>query len=396
MSGKFINKTYVNTIDNLTKSTVDKVKVANYVFNDKPPVVCNWYNLNNKATTLDEGTRAEYSALGKHSPMKYNKITDAIFYANNIKIEFDVVYEEDGLSAGTPPTISGIVLPNTWVPYQGDFFTFKHAGKEWMYKINSVSFDTIDNGNNIYKFEAYVDNIGIDAIECQVVKRFRMIINNVGTNFKSIIEEDSYLTIDIMDNILTTLKNNYIALFYNERVQTFTYDGYYGKLYDPYLIEFLNRNKILEGSDEYIFVHHEVPVPRTFSIEYNNTYFRALETKSIDNFNNEPFTANMINNQYTLFSTVAENYYMIDYKNIGVESYQTLEPEFIHRLKENNEYEKLSYYNIVIKYMNNKKLDSVIIDIIENIKFTKDDTNLFYIIPMIIYILEESIKNLMT
>ena len=34
--GKFINKSYVGTIDALTKGTVTKVQNANYVFNDKP------------------------------------------------------------------------------------------------------------------------------------------------------------------------------------------------------------------------------------------------------------------------------------------------------------------------------------------------------------------------
>ncbi len=35
--------------------------------------------------------------------------------------------------------------------------------------------------------------------------------------------------IDKLDQILTTLKDYYIALFYNDAVQTFTYEGYYGK-----------------------------------------------------------------------------------------------------------------------------------------------------------------------
>ena len=60
--GKFINKSYVNTIDALTKGTINKVQNANYVFNDKPPVICNWYNLNKlevveprEISTVDSG-----------------------------------------------------------------------------------------------------------------------------------------------------------------------------------------------------------------------------------------------------------------------------------------------------------------------------------------------------
>jgi hypothetical protein len=400
MAGKFINKSYVNTIDALTKTTVNKVKNANYLFNDKSPVVGNWYNLNKEGTTFDEGTRAEYVSLGSQSPLKFNKIIDAVFYSSGIKIEFDVQYDEEGLGISNMPNIGGIILPNTWIPYSGDYFTFKHAGKEWLYKVNSVSFDTIDNGNNVYKFEAVCDNYGIELIEKQVVCNYRMIVNNVGTSFNVVVKEENYDAIDKLDQILTSLKDYYIALFYNDSVQTFTYEGYYGNLYDPYMIEFMIRNNLLSGSTEYIYVNHEVPVPRTFCIEYNQTYFRALETNSIDLFNNIKCTAPIIDNQYSLFSSVKEDYYMI--KNLnknenGINLFQTLDAELISRVKENNEYDisdEKSYYNIIIKYFNNSPLNSNMIPLIENIQF-KSNSKFFYTIPMIIYIIENSVKNLM-
>lgn len=400
MSGKFINKTYVNTIESMTTSTVNKVKTANYVFNNLPPVISNWYNLNNKATTLDEGTRSEYSSIGKRSTMKYNKITDAIFYSSNIKIELDVDYNDEGLGLSSQPGINGIVLPNTWIPYQGDYFTLKHAGREYMYKVNTVSFDTIDNGNNVYRFEASIANVGIESIEELVVERFKMIINNVGTNFNAVIQEESYNAIDKLDQILIRLKDYYIALFYNERVQTFTYDGYYGKLYDPYLIEFLLRNNILNGSTEYIFVHHEIPVPRTFSIEYDRTYFRALENKDKNLFNNGYYVADVIDNNYSLFSTVKEEYYMIDYNKDGIQKFTSLNTELIDRIVNCNEYieerEKL-YLNIIIKYMNDKIIHAdTLITAIENVHFDKSNTELFYALPMIIFIIEKIVKKLMT
>ena len=395
--GKFINKSYINTVDALTKTTVNKVKNANYLFNDKPPVICNWYNLNKEGTSFDEGTRAEYVSLGNQSPLKFNKIIDAVFYSSGIRIEFDVQYDEEGLGVSTMPNIGGIVLPNTWIPYSGDYFTYKHAGKEWLYKVTSVSFDTIDNGNNIYKFEAMCDNYGIDLIEKQVVCNYNMIVNNIGTSFNVVIKEENYNAIDKLDHILISLKDYYIALFYNDAVQTFTYEGYYGKLYDPYMIEFLMRNNLLSGSSEYIYVNHEVPVPRTFCIDYNQTYFRAFETNTIELFNSDKCTAPIIDNQYSLFSSVKDDYYMIQFGKKGMCEFQTLDPELVSRVKENNEYEigdSKSHYNIIIKYFNNSPLDSNIIPLIEDIKF-ESTPNFFYTIPMIIYIIENSIKNLM-
>lgn len=398
MGGKFINKTYVNTIDSLTTGMITKVKNANYTFNDKSPVICDWLNTNKDATRFDEGTEAEYVAIGKNSPVRYNRIKDAVFYSSGIKIELGLEYDEDGLQT-QQPTINGIVLPNTWIPYPGDHFILKQSGKEYVYRVNSVEFDTIDNGNNIYRFDASIDQTGKTYLFDQIIEEYRMIINNVGTGFNPIIKESIYDCIDVLDNILGTLKNNYIAMFYNDAVQTFTYEGYYGKLYDPYLIEFMLRNNILSGSSEYIYVHHELPVARTFSIEYNQTYFRALETNTKTLFNNKVCKADLIDDIYSLFVSVSDQYYKIEISEDRPSTFmfQTLDSLLINNVKNNEELDvqdPKSYYNIITKYFNNKDINSNIIPILENIDF-KPNPNLFYCIPMIIYIIENSIKNLM-
>lgn len=395
--GKFINKSYVKTIDSLTSGMIQKVKTANYVFNNKPPVICDWYNIDIESTTMDEGTGAEYVNIGKNSPIRYKLIKDAIFYGQGLQIEIDLEYDEDGLGT-SPPTISGIVLPNTWIPYQGDHFTLKQAGKEYIYRVNSVSYDTIDNNNNVYKFDAAIDQTGESYIHDQVIETYRMIINNVGTSFKPIIKETIYDCIDTLDGLLVQLKNYYIALFYNDSVQTFTYKGAYGNLYDPYMIEFLSRNNILSGSDEYIYVNHEVPVSRTFSIEYNHSLFRALETKTITNFTNQNCGAELITDQYSLFASVSEEYYMIWHKDFGMSLFNPIDAQLISNVKCN---EKLlgndpkAYYNIIVDYFNNGNIDSSIIPILERIDF-KPSIDLFYSIPMIIYVLEYGIKKLMS
>jgi hypothetical protein len=397
MSGKFINKSYVNTIDALTTGTIEKVKNANYVFNNLPPVMCDWLNINKDVTTMDEGTGAEYSTIGPNSPIRYNLIKDAIFYSNNIKIEIDLEYDEDGL-VSSPPSFGGVILPNTWIPYSGDHVILKQAGKEYIYKVTSVTYDTIDNNNNVYKFEAKLDNAGESYIFNQIEETYRMVINNVGTSFKPILKETVYDCIDSLDGILVQLKNYYISLFYNDSVQTFTYKGAYGNLYDPFMIEFMHRNNILAGADEYIFVNHEVPMPRTFAIDYNESIFRALETKTINNFSNRSFCAELITGQYNLFFSVAEQYFMLKPKDVGMSLFSPFNALLInnvkcHELLEPND--PYSYYNIIVKYFNNDKLDSSIIPLIERIEF-KPTVDLFYSIPMIIFCLENMIKNLMS
>ena len=399
MSGKFINKAYSNTINSLTSGTIQKVKTANYVYNNMPPVICDWYNTDKDASTLDESTGMQYSDVGKTSPRRYKVIKDAVFYSQGIQIQIDLEYDEDGL-ATSPPSISGIVLPNTWIPYPGDHFILKQAGKEYVYRVNAVNYDTIENGNNLYKFEAAIDQTGKTYIDNQVTETYRMIINNVGTSFNSIVKETIYDCIDILDTILVQLKNNYIALFYNDAVQTFTYQGNHGKLYDPYMIEFLNRNSILKGSDEYIYVHHEVPVPRTFSINYNESIFRSLETCTKERFSTIPCHANIIDNQYSLFATVMDSYFEVEYNvnSTGLYNFSPINSELVSRVKSNEEFDESnenSYMNIIIKFMNKSKIDSNILPLLESINF-KPIPDLFYCIPMIIYALEISVQKLMS
>lgn len=397
MSGRFINKSYTKTIDSLANGTIQKVKNANYVFNNKPPVICNWYNIDKDATTIDEGSGLEYSGVGKTSPIRYKLIKDAVFYSQGIQIEINLEYDEEGLSTA-PPSISGIVLPNTWIPYPGDHFSLKQSGKDYVYRVNTVNYDTIENGNNLYSFEAAIDQTGKNYIDNQVTDTYRMIINNVGTSFNSIIKETEYDCIDTLDKILIQLKNNFIALFYNDAVQTFTYQGNYGKLYDPYMIEFIMRNDILNGSDEYIYVHHEVPVPRTFAIDYSNTLFRALETESIDKFSINACVANEINNQYSLFASVLESYFMISHNGNGIYRFNPVNSELISRVKSNEEFDQYDdkvYMNIIIKFMNHSKINSNVIPLLESIDF-KPTIDLFYCIPMIIFCLEKCIKKLMS
>ena len=399
MGGKFINKAYSDTINSLTSGTIQKVKTANYVYNNMPPVICDWYNSDKDASTLDEGTGMQYSDVGKTSPRKYKVIKDAVFYSQGIQIQIDLEYDEDGL-ATSPPSISGLVLPNTWIPYPGDHFILKQAGKEYVYRVNAVNYDTIENGNNLYKFESAIDQAGKSYIDNQVTETYRMIINNVGTSFNSIVKETIYDCIDTLDTILVQLKNNYIALFYNDAVQTFTYQGNHGKLYDPYMIEFLSRNFILKGSDEYIYVHHEVPVPRTFSINYNESIFRSLETCTKERFSIIPCHANIIDNQYSLFATVMDSYFEVEYNvnSTGLYNFSPINSELVSRVKSNEEFDesdKNSYMNIIIKFMNKSKIDSNILPLLESIDF-KPTPDLFYCIPMIIYALEISVQKLMS
>ena len=137
-----------------------------------------------------------------------------------------------------------------------------------------------------------------------------------------------------------------------------------------------------------------------FSIDYNDTLFRALETNTKEKFTINACIADVIDNQYSLFATVVENYFQIDYseRKSGLFQFCPINSELISRVKTNeefDEFDKNSYMNIIIKFMNKSKIDSNIIPLLESIEF-EPSVDLFYCIPMIIYALEVSVEKLMS
>ena len=231
-----------------------------------------------------------------------------------------------------------------------------------------------------------------------------MIINNVGTKYNPIIRSNDYDLIEELDNILITLKKYYKDLFFDEKVQTFIFvlDGFH--IYDPFMIEFLIRNKLMDGDDQYIYVSHQTYTNRTFSIDYDKTFFRSVELgdkNKISSCLNS--IAGEIVDPNSLLSTRIERYYKVDYnipfKDINVYNgrIQNFDLDMIDKIS-NDEYylpnDPHAMYNIIIGYFNNKEFKSDIIDILENITYMPN-IELFYSVPIIIYIIEYYIKNLL-
>ena len=121
MGGKFINTDQKVTFDVLSDSMKGLLNNPYYGYSDKKGSVCQYFNINDKKTTLDEATKANYSELGPNSPIRYNEIKNAILYGiPRMDINFDIT--DFGLEANDI-TGEAYVLPQTFIPYPGDFFT---------------------------------------------------------------------------------------------------------------------------------------------------------------------------------------------------------------------------------------------------------------------------------
>ena len=247
MAGKFVNTEQKVTFDTLSENVKELMKNPYYQFSDKKGSVCQYYNINDKKTTLDEATRANYSELGPNSPIRYNKIKDAIIYGiTKMDIALDIT--DFGLEAND---IAGeaYVLPKTFIPYPGDFFTIDHLGKPYLFKVTNAEQNTLYTDEAMYKISYILAYPDLNGIEDQVVGTYVYNTASFGTNSKVVIQSDVYNIVAQIQDTLIKLKDYYYMIFYDQKVQTFIYlhNGVI-HAYDPYLIEFMIRNNVLSGS----------------------------------------------------------------------------------------------------------------------------------------------------
>jgi hypothetical protein len=396
--GKFINTSYSQTIDSLITGFKEKFNNPYYIHQDKAPTPTTYYNQNIEKSTLDEASKLQYSALGNDSPTVYNKIENTYLYGLE-KIQVILENGDFGLEANAIEG-EGITLPNTIIPYPGDYFSIKYLEKKLLFKVINVTPDTLENGSNFYMLNYKLDQLDEQIIAKQVVEQYTMIIGNLGTGLNTIVRSNDYNLAQQFDDILVRLKKYYKSLFLRRRVETFIFTYNNHNFYDPFMIEFLYKNKLMDGDDEYIYIEHQIRLPNTFILDYDKTIFRFIETKDKNRLDSITINtiAHHINDKTSIFANRFEDYFSISYNVpiINFDRIPTLDPELITAIIQNTLFDSNNkkIYNIIIKYFNNLDISSDDIIALENIDYS-DTVSLFYTIPMVIYCIEYYIKNLL-
>lgn len=398
--GKFTDTRYVNTINSLVNATKDKLNNPYYVFSDKKPTKVTYYTQNVEKSTLDEASGLYGEHIGSDSPFKFNKINDFLLYGiDRISTEYEV--GDFGMES-SPISGTCIILPNTIIPKQGDFFSISYVKESILFKVNSVSCDTLDTGANIYSIDYTLEKTdAIENIEKQVVKRFNFLVKNVGTEFKTIIQDCDYNLISSLEVLIENLIIKFSNIFFMPKLQTFVYNHDGWLMYDPFLIEFLIRNNVLKFGEEFIYVSHACSTNRTFSMDYMKTFFSQLEHVSLPIKCSTLATADLIEDPNSLFVTRLEEYYWV--RHIDDTPYKTrfsvFDMDVIEHINENKYYEigdEKEYYNLWIAYFNNNK-DFINGDLLDTVNKTDfmDNLNCFYSLAITIFILERYINKLL-
>ena len=315
--GKFINTTYQNTVDNIVDLNKDLVSNPFYLFNNQKPTKVTYYNICLEKSTLDPGSELAYTNIGDMSPLRFNEIHDFYIYQFN-RIELSLENGDFG-QEGTPIEGDSYILPNTIKPMEGDYFEVTHIGdRNWLFRVNDVQRDTLDNGNNVWKISWSLDRGGNEQIKKNVVDDYKYVITSEGSNTKSIVQLTKYELAAKIEEITSSLRSYFKDLFYSDKVQTFIYKwATDSNMVDPFAIEFIKRNKLLTDSENgYWFIKQQAVLPATFSIDYDKSIYRIFETRNKDGILTCQYQsqAEFIDDAVSIFATRYEPYFALNYK----------------------------------------------------------------------------------
>ena len=398
MGGKFINTDQKVTFDVLSDSMKELLNNPYYGYSDKKGSVCQYFNINDKKTTLDEATKANYSELGPNSPIRYNEIKNAILYGiPRMDINFDIT--DFGLEANDI-TGEAYVLPQTFVPYPGDFFTIDNIGKPYLFKVTNVEPNVLYTEQAMYKISYILAYPDLHNIEDQVVGKYVYNEASIGTNSKVVIESDVYNIVSQIQDTLIKLKDYFYMIFYDQKVQTFIY-LHRGIIhaYDPYLIEFIIRNNILSGSTNYVYVSQQMFLPSTFGVDYDRTVFSCIEDKDVKTKAKINYVGNLLvcQQKLSLLYAYPEDYYYMEYSHLNTNLHSISifgDLEMIYYIR-NNIKTSNPLWNIMIKYFNDEDITSDDLLNIKNIDYC-DNIELYYGIPIAIFCMEQMVSKMLS
>lgn len=403
----------------MTQSVIDLqedlLKNPFYLFNDKKALPVDYYNINNNQSTLDKGLKINYDNDGKDTPFRYNLIHDMYLYGID-RVATSLESGEFGI-AGSEISGDAYILPDTITPYPGDHFVINMIKQRYQFIVSSVSTDTFDNGGNYYKIEYSLIHNDDSRLSGNVIEEFKFVSGNIGTEFTPILQNQKYDVCKNLDDVCVNLKQLFKGLYFNNKVQTYTFVHLYyvcqtgmnsDFFYDPYMIEFCIRNKILYNSgDKYDYIDHKTNLKPDFNIKYNKSIWKVIENreKNLLPECKHSSTALFIDDPGTIFNTRYEKYFELTYAahDTSLETYASalniLDPQIIGHILENQLFpsdSKYAKYNLLIKYFNfDDHIGTEDILPLERIIETENTMENYFLIPMIIYIIEFNIKNTM-
>lgn len=365
------------------------------IFSDKNPTFVTYYHINNINSTTDSGLLNIEQIIGNNSPLKFQKIENFPIYGIE-QIQLDLSDEEEGLTTNFDG--DGIILPNTIKPLPNDFFIIPYLKTDCLFMVNQISYDTIKS-NSFYKIQynmRTLDSETVSDIESQVLQKYTCVFKNIGTQDNCLIEEDAYKYVKELENVYSDISKKYLNLYYSEKYNAVTYNNFEYKIYDDFLTNFINKNRLFNANEKYKTIYLNLEdYGDHFPVIYDNCIYSIIENNTMKDLEYIRYELRPITYMHSIFLYYGKN----DFKSVkfydkGKETY--LSDNLIDAIKGNIiENSNNIIEELLIKYFNNS-IESVFqinIDKLKNYKF-KYSFNEYIMIPILLFILKHYIKNI--
>ena len=410
-----VNITHSNMTQSVIDLQADLLKNSFYLFSDKKAIPVDYYNISTTHSTLDNGLKITYNDQDTDSSLRYNLIHDFYLYGIS-QMQVSLENGEFGIS-GSEISGEAIILPDTITPYPGDNFVIKMIKQRYRFSVNSVSMDTFDNGGNYWKIEFHLERLSDKELQPLVIAEYNFVSGNIGTSYSPVLLASKWEVCQELDNVAVMLKRLFRGLYFNDKVQTYTFVYLYRVspssmnsqfFYDPYMIEFCIRHKLLSNSGEkYDFLDHKTNLRPDFGIKYSRSIWRIIESRDKKELSGckKSSAAMFIDDPGTIFASRYEDYFELTYNDPDpvLEAFapalNIIDPQIIGHILENQLFDydsEFGKYNLLVKYFNyNNEITEQDIIPLERIIETENNMENYFLIPMIIYVVEFYIKNLM-
>jgi len=208
------------------------------------PTFVTYLAVNQIMSRADTGTGTVNSETGYNSPLRFNKIIGLPVY-NIPVLSPDILYDETGMNLELD--LNDIVLlPDTVKPTVPDYMVIDlPEGTQVLFRVNSFRYNTIQS-NEFVSIQLELKDYGKDVLskfDSQIVKTYYTVFENIGTEDKCFIEEESVGAVNSLVDGINECIDLYQEMYYDKGVGGYLLPNEYDSnqvIYDPFITKFIN------------------------------------------------------------------------------------------------------------------------------------------------------------
>lgn len=364
-------------------------------FTDKNYILTDYFHIINGETTADPGWNDIEEILGERSPVRFQVIHD---FPMSLSEPININTTETDVGLDGEYTSTATTFPTTITPLENDHFIIKQLNDSYIFRIIEVKKDAAmaDGFHEITFLLEYIDTEKEKDLEKQTTTKTTCLPANIGSNEKCIIEDSYHEELREINKMYTTMVDNYVTFFYNEKHNCLLGDWENGmKLFDPFQQEFCHKHHLFRAKNQLdnIVLTEQFEDPRR-RIKYENSIYRFVETKNMGKLSTFPFITFLgMNNKQTSFARWYDKKVMVCdiIANMPQDAYTMLSQETTDIIRMNYPTES-KYLKFIANYFHKDTINLSEVDLTlgeELLVLRESNLEVFLFTPIILYIIRQ-------